>query len=232
MGERTFFPSPIPSRFHRLRCYRSMFSGLRHKIRNIFLAGLLVILPISITFFLLQFLFTSVDNIFAPLIFKLFKIRIPGLGLTLTLLLIFLTGLFTTNIIGKKLVAVGETLLGKIPLVRKIYIAAKQVIEAIALPEKKAFSQVVLIEFPRKGVYSLGFVTGSSAQEIQAVTEASLMNVFVPTTPNPTSGFLMMVPKEDLTPLSLSVEDGVKLIVSGGIISPPNLLKAKGPKSL
>ncbi|MBI5183319.1 MAG: DUF502 domain-containing protein [Nitrospinae bacterium] len=206
-----------------------MFKRLKYRIRNIFIAGLLVILPIGITYFILSFLFNNIDSLLSPILTRLLIFiglplrpgyRIPGLGLMATILIIFIVGLLTTNIFGRKLVKFGELILEKIPVVRSVYTGAKQVINTIAHTDKKAFRQVVMVEFPRKGVYSIGFVTGETKGEVQDLTKEEVVNVFLPTTPNPTSGFLLFAPRNEITPLSMTVEDGLKLIISGGIVTP------------
>jgi len=197
-----------------------MFRRLRNKIRNIFLAGILVIIPMSIPIFLFSFIFTRLDRIFSPLFKTLLGYNIPGLGLSMTVLIIFLAGLIATNFVGKKLVSLGEHLLNKIPLVRNIYQIAKQFLETITVPDRNSFRQVVLVQYPRKGIYSLGFITCDNQWEAQEATNEDLVNVFIPVTPNPTSGRLIIVPRDELIPLSISVEEGIKMVVSGGAVVP------------
>lgn len=204
--------------------------GIRIKIRNIFFAGLLVILPIYITIVIISFFFNKIDNILAPAISRLLirfggfapttEYTIHGLGFIATLVIIFLIGLLTKNMIGRRLVKLGENIVEKTPFARSIYTGAKQVLETIASTDKTAFKQVILVEFPRKGIYSLGFVTCEAKGEIQDMTTEEVVNVFIPTTPNPTSGFLLFVSKREIMPLSMTVEDAIKLIISGGILTP------------
>jgi len=210
-----------------------LLGKLRSRIRNIFIAGLLVTLPITITLYILVFLFRWVDSLFSPLIFKILQIpqvpalawlaehNIPGLGVVVTVVLIFFVGLFTKNIVGRRLVASSEELVARIPVARTIYAGAKQVLESIAMPGSKAFKQVVMIEYPRKGIYTLGFLTREGSGEPEAKVRENLVHVFIPTTPNPTSGFLLLIPNKEIVRLDMSVEDAVKLIVSGGILVPP-----------
>lgn len=206
-----------------------LFSNIRYKLRNLFIAGLLVTLPISITFFILTFLFTKLDSLLSPFFVKFFiliglPLREgqfgPGLGFAATILIIFFTGLITKNIIGKKLFHLGEVLVEKIPIARSIYSGAKQIIETVTKSPVDTFNKVVMIEYPRKGLFSLGFVTCEARGEIQEISDEYVVNVFVPTTPNPTSGLLVFVAKKELIPLSMSVEEGIKLVVSGGIVTP------------
>lgn len=215
-----------------------MLSNIRHKLRNLFIAGLLVTLPISITFFILTFLFTKLDSLLSPIFVRVFSLIGfplregqfgPGLGFAATILIIFLTGLITKNIIGKKLFNLGEVLVEKIPLARSIYSGAKQIIETVTKSPVDTFNKVVMIEYPRKGLFSIGFITCESRGEIQEITDEFVVNVFVPTTPNPTSGILVFVAKKEVIPLSMTVEEGIKLVVSGGIVTP--LEKNDSPKA-
>ena len=138
-----------------------------------------------------------------------------------SLAVIISTGLFAANYVGKKLIGFGERIVVRIPLVRSIYLTVKQIVDAFMHGGKNmAFKRVVLIEYPRKGIYSIGFITAESNGEVQAKTKENVMSVFLPTTPNPTSGYLLFVPREDVVVLDMSVEDGLKLVVSGGIIAP------------
>ncbi len=213
-----------------------MFKNFQRRLRNIFITGLLVTLPIAFTIFILNFLFRTLDNSLSPIFTQLLiavgapikeGYRIPGLGVVMVILVIFLIGVFTKNIFGATLVKGWERLVERIPVVRTIYTGAKQVVTTIAQTDTKAFSKVVMVEFPRKGIYSLGFVTNDTRGEVQVLTEENLVNVFIPTTPNPTSGFLVFVAEEDLTELTMTVEEGLKFIISVGIVTPvydPNKL--------
>jgi uncharacterized membrane protein len=149
------------------------------------------------------------------------QIRIPGLGLILVVILVFVVGLLTRNFIGRKIVHLGENIVDRIPLVRVLYTGVKQLLEPLFLQKTNAFKKVALIEYPRRGVHVIGFVTGESKGEVQNKTSKDMMNVFVPTTPNPTSGFYILIPEDELVYLNMSVEDAFKLIISGGIVSPP-----------
>lgn len=203
-----------------------MIRVLKHKIRNIFITGILVTLPIMVTFFFIRVLFRLIDGIFGPTVNQLLTAAglhfiIPGIGFLLTILIIFAVGLVSTSVIGKKLFEKFEKFLDGIPLVKSIYSGAKQVIHTVATANKAAFSRVVLVQFPKNGIYSIGFVTSEAQGEVQEVTKESVINVFIPTVPNPTTGFFLMIPKEDIIPLDMSIEDGIKLIMSGGIVTPP-----------
>ena len=204
-------------------------TGFKRRVRNIFITGLLVTLPIAFTIFILNFLFKTLDNWLSPSITKLLILagapiledfRVPGLGVAATVFIIFLVGVLTKNIFGAKLVQLGEMIVEKIPIVRNIYTGAKQVVTTIAHTDTNAFNRVVLIEFPRKGIHAMGFVTSETKGEVQALTDGDVVSVFVPTTPNPTSALLVFLPQNDIIDLTMSVEDGIKLIISCGIVTP------------
>ena len=208
-----------------------MFKKLQRRIRNIFITGLLITLPIALTYFILQFLFKNLDAL-SPVFTKILidmgapipeGYRIPALGLVITLFIVLAVGWFTTNFFGKQMINLGESLVGKIPFVRKIYKGSKQVVQTIAHADTTAFRKVVLLEFPRRGMLAIGFVTGSARGEVQEYTREDVLNVFVPTMPNPTSGFLVFAPPEDLTEIDMSIEDGIKYVVSGGIVDTEGL---------
>lgn len=197
-----------------------MWTSFRHAIRNKFIAGVVIVLPIGITGVLLQMMFTWLDGFFAPLAFRLTDRRIPGLGIISTVIIVFGVGLLATNIVGRAFVSSGEYFVSRIPLIRSVYYATKQFLETLTVSQRQAFTQVVLIEYPKKESYTLGFVTAEPIEEIQEHIAEPLLNIFVATTPNPTTGFLLLVPRENIRFLPISVEDGIKMIVSGGIIHP------------
>ncbi|GAK55415.1 hypothetical protein U27_02248 [Candidatus Vecturithrix granuli] len=182
---------------------------------------MVIVLPIGITGVLLQMMFIWLDGFFAPLAFRLTERRIPGLGIISTMIIMFGVGLLATNIVGRAFVSSGEYFVSRIPLIRSVYYGAKQFLETLTAEQRRAFTQVVLIEYPKKGSYTLGFVTAEPIEEIQKHVAEPLFNIFVATTPNPTTGFLLLVPQKDVRILPISVEDGIKMIVSGGIIHPP-----------
>jgi uncharacterized membrane protein len=199
---------------------------LRTSLKNYFLTGLLVILPIFITVYIILSLIRAMDAIlkYIPAEYlpeTYLQIHIPGLGLILVVILVFVVGLLTRNFIGRKIVKLGENIVDRIPLVRVLYTGVKQLLEPLFLQKTNAFKRVALIEYPRRGVHVIGFVTGESKGEVQSKTSKDMMNVFVPTTPNPTSGFYILIPEDEVVYLNMSVEDAFKLIISGGIVSPP-----------
>lgn len=192
---------------------------MRH-IRKVFLTGLLILLPLVITIYILFFTFNLIDSILAGFIRMVVGYPLPGLGLILTILLVMLVGLVATNILGKRFILFCEGCVNRIPLVKTVYGAVKQIIEAFSLQNNSAFQRVALVEYPRRGTYAIGFITGECSGEVQEKTAEEVINVFVPTTPNPTSGMLLLVPKRDVIPLDMSVEDGLKLLISGGVVVP------------
>jgi uncharacterized membrane protein len=205
---------------------------MRRKIKNVFLAGFAVAIPIGVTIYILFFLIAIMDSFLAVLPKgwhpdELLGFRMPGLGLIFTLLLIFLVGLVARSWFGGRMVATGERLFNKIPLVRNIYQATKQLVDALFGGKARNFRKVVLIEFPRKGVYTLAFVTGHVAGEPGDKAAAGYLNIFVPTTPNPTSGYYLMVPEEDVIGMDMTVEDAFKMIISGGLVVPKEKEKTK-----
>jgi len=217
-----------------------VFKNFRRRIRNVFITGLLITLPIALTWFILQFLlnnFDALSPVFTNILIQLGApipegYRIPFLGLVVTLLIVLIVGWLTTNFFGKKVFQIGELLIEKIPFVRRIYKGSKQVVSSIAEADTSAFRKVVLIEFPRRGLLAIGFVTGESRGEVQELTRENMLNVFVPTMPNPTSGFLIFSPLEELTEVSMTIEEGIKYVVSGGLVTPPvlKIIEAKGLK--
>ncbi len=200
------------------------------RIGETFLAGIAVVLPIWITYLIVvEFLLAGVDGILAPVFVRIFGVRIYGLGVVATLLLVLTVGALTRNMVGRRLVGLGERVLLKIPVVKNVYAGSKQFLDAFTVPGKSAFRQVVQVPFPREGVYAIGFVASAPAPGWNGDGEPTV-NVFIPTAPNPTSGYVIMVPQRDLVPLPISVEEGLKLVVSGGIIMPPAM--QRGPSRI
>lgn len=191
------------------------------KLKKYFITGIFAILPLAATVFTLNWLFTVTDDFAGDFVALFTGTRIKGLGFLTVIILVFLAGLFTTNVLGRQLLAYGEALITRMPIAGVIYRTVKQILDAFSREDKNAFQRVVMLEYPRKGIYALAFVTGTSKGEVQEKTSETVINVFLPTTPNPTSGFLLMVPEEDLIYMDMSVEDGIKMIISGGVITPP-----------
>ena len=199
-------------------------------MKKIFTTGFLTILPLAITVYVFYLVFSFLDNLIGGLIKAVFDYDIPGIGFAAGLLLIMLVGFIASNIIGSRLINYSDMLLQRLPLAKGIYTSAKQIIDAFTVQGKNAFQKVVLLEYPRKGLYVIGFVTGSSKGEIQQKTHAETLNVFVPTTPNPTSGMLILAPRHEVIELDMTVEEGMKVIVSGGLFSPSGETKIALPE--
>jgi uncharacterized membrane protein len=194
-------------------------------LRRYLIAGLLVWLPIVVTVLILKFLIDVVDQtlLLLPAVLQpeiLIGFRIPGLGFLLSGVVLLVTGMVVTNLLGRNMVKVWESLLARIPVVRAIYSASKQLTETLFSGSGKSFRKVVLVRYPHPGLWSLAFLTGDGMAEANRKTGRNLVNIFVPTTPNPTSGFFLMVPREDMIELDMPVDVGIKLILSAGAVSP------------
>ena len=173
--------------------------------------------PLALTISILRFLFNFLDGITAPLL-KSIEVNIPGLGLLLTLILIYILGLIVTNVVGKRLFSWGEKIVTSIPLIKPIYSTIKQITGAFSGASVKSFREVIFIQYPRKGLWTLAFVTNDSKAE----DGSEFYHLFVPTTPNPTSGVYIILPKKDTIESDMTVEDGLKSIISGGVLAPKN----------
>ncbi len=196
------------------------------KLKQIFLTGMAVTIPFGLTVYILVFLMSLMDGLLSIIPARLHPdqilgFHIPGLGVIFTLVLILVMGLTTRSILGRRFLLWGEALVYRIPLVRGIYQALKQIVHAMMSTKGESFKRVVLVEFPRKGLYTVAFVTGIASGEVQEKTQERCINLFIPTTPNPTSGFYMMVSEREVIRLDMSVEEAFKLIMSGGIVTPP-----------
>lgn len=190
------------------------------------IAGLLVWVPLGITFLVIRALVGVMDRtlLLLPPEWRpeaLLGFPVPGLGIVLSVLIVLLTGMVVANLLGRKLVEGWESLLNRIPLVRSIYSSVKQILETLFVSGGKSFRKVLLIEYPRRGIWTLAFQTGNGADEVHDKSGHQLVTVFVPTTPNPTSGFIIMLPEDEIIELDMSVEDGLKLIMSLGVVAPP-----------
>jgi len=197
-------------------------------IRSYLLAGLVVWLPVLATFLILRFIVDLLDRTIAllPNAYQpetLIGINVPGLGVILSLTVLLTTGILATNFLGQKLVFWSERLLDKIPLVRSIYNSSKQVIQAVFSSNSQAFRKVLLVEYPRKGAWSVAFQTSTAQQLDKKLGEEPMISVFIPTTPNPTSGFLLMVPESSVVELSMTIDEALKFIISLGVMNPKSL---------
>lgn len=202
-----------------------------HHLRRYLIAGLLLWLPLGVTVLVIRLLVGTMDQTLLLLPERLrpdalFGFHIPGLGLVLAVSVVLLTGMLVANLFGRRLLTLWERLLSRIPLVRSIYMAVKQLAETMFSGGGQSFRKVLLIEYPRRGLWTLAFQTGTGAGEAQQKTGREVVNVYVPTTPNPTSGFFLMVPREDVVELDMSVDDGLKMIISMGVVV-PNRAKAE-----
>lgn len=191
------------------------------KIRHWFISGLLALVPIVVTIYIVVFFMKVFDNFLGRYVTLILRRPIPGVGFITGIIFIFLAGFVVTNVIGQRLIRLGERILMKVPVIPKIYFGAKQVVEAFTANNgTKAFEKVVLVEYPRAGTYAVGFISGVTEGEIQEKTSKKMINVFIPTTPNPTSGVLILVPEDEVIHLKMTIEDGFKFIVSGGVVVP------------
>lgn len=192
------------------------------------IAGLLVWLPLGVTIAVIKFLVDLFDQslLLIPAKYRpeaLLGVDIPGIGVLLSFTLILVTGVFVANFLGSKIVGLWESFLSRIPLVRSIYNAVKQIAEAVFGSGDKTFEKVYLIEYPRKGLWTLAFQTSTQQGEAQQKTQmGDVVNLFVPTTPNPTSGFFIMASRQEIVELQLNVDDALKMVISGGVVVPDN----------
>ena len=195
------------------------------RLGKVFINGLVTLLPITITFGLLSFSFSLLKSWLAPLArIDIPFVTIPHAEIVLIVVVVFLAGLFLKTLIARSLVEVFEKIIDKMPIVSPIYTGIKQLVHAFSPSDNVSFKQVVLVEFPRQGVYSLGFLTAEITYSI-ANQQQPMYNVFVPTTPNPTTGFFLIITKDEFVPIDLTTQEAMALIISGGIIQPERFKK-------
>jgi uncharacterized membrane protein len=192
-------------------------------------AGLLILAPVALTGAVLYFVFNFMDQIFAPLVDRALGVHIPGLGLVTTLLVILILGWLSTNVVGRSILQLFERIICRIPVAKSVYSATKGVLEAVSQDQREAFKRVVLIEYPKENLFALAFVTRTAQWPSVADRTKDLLLVFVPTTPNPTSGFLLLVPRTEAIDLPMSVEEGIRMVISGGILVPRLEDRKMGP---
>ena len=195
------------------------------RFRRYLTAGLLVWVPLGVTLLIINFLVGMVDRtlLLLPLAWRpdaLLGVHIPGVGVVLVLAVVLITGVIAANFLGQRLVALGELVVARIPLVRSIYSGVKQLLETVVASRGDSFRKVALVEYPRTGAWTVAFVTGEGEDEARLKTGRDLVHIYVPTTPNPTSGFFLMVPRQDLIELEMSVDEGLKMILSVGAVVP------------
>ena len=217
------------ARYKKVKFSKSSFMG---RIRGYFLTGLLVLSPIVLTIFIFYWLFTRIDGLLrqyvSELLFKAIGVdfinrSIPGIGVLSILILIILTGAIARNYFGNRILSLGSQIVSRIPIINRIYITLQQISEAFFSERSEVFKRAVLIEYPRKGIYSIGFITQDTRGVVQTSLKKDVVSVFLPTTPNPTSGYLLFVPKTDVIELSTTVEEALKLVISGGSIIPKEI---------
>lgn len=210
---------------------KSLGRQFMETVRRMFISGIIVTVPIIVTVIVLTFLFEQVDGILEPIVRRLLGYSIPGMGLLATILLIMLAGLIARNVVGSRLFSFGELLFVRTPLVRAVYSAAKQLVEAVTLPSRKVFDRAVLIEYPRKGMYAIGFAAARTRVSTGPIS-GEMIAVFIPSTPTPVTGFVVMVPKDEVYEIDASTEEIIKALVSGGIATPPVLNPAQRPRDV
>jgi|SRR5688500_17411392 len=213
-------------------------SRARIRLRNYFLTGIVVAAPIGITIYLTWAFIHWVDQKVKPLIPAVYNpdtylpFSLPGVGLLFAIVMLTLLGFLTASLVGRSVVAFGEQLLDRVPLVRNLYRGLRQLFQTVLSQSSRSFQKVALVEYPRKGVWRVGFVATSAKGEVGTRLAADdVMAIFVPNTPNVTAGFLVYVPRRDVTILDMSVEEGAKMIISGGLVAPryPGLVEAPAP---
>ncbi|MDY6910944.1 MAG: DUF502 domain-containing protein [Chloroflexota bacterium] len=193
----------------------SRFRRFRRTLENHFITGLLVFIPVFVTAWLLYWAFNTIDDILQPVVERIFGRHIEGIGFACTILLILVLGTAVSNFIGRRLFRYGEAMLARIPVVSQLYQGIKQIVDSFSPKGTSNFLEVVLLEFPRKGIYTPGLVTNRIVDE----SGKTLLNIYVPTAPNPTSGFLQIVPEDEITHTSMSVDDALKMVISAGKVS-------------
>ncbi|MFQ5652004.1 MAG: DUF502 domain-containing protein [bacterium] len=203
--------------------------GFGRKIRAYFFTGLVVLVPLVLTTYIIWNLFLAIDGILRQVVSDLLqeqfgvtfaKKQIPGIGFVTLVLIIITTGILARNYFGRTIVSFGERIVQRIPLINRVYGAIKQISQAFFASQREVFKKAVLFEYPRKGIYSIGFYTQDTRGPVQESLETDMVSIFLPTTPNPTSGFLLFVPKTDIIELNLTIEEALKLVISGGAVVP------------
>lgn len=205
-----------------------MVKSLINLLKRYFLAGVLIVVPIILTWLVIQFLFETIDGLLAPVITQLLGYYWHGLGLLITVLIILLAGILTRNVMGAALHKLVETVLARLPFVSPIYSSAKQLLEAVTIPSKGSFKEVVLVEYPRKGAYAIGLVTG----RMEILAEGKLRQfiaVLIPSTPTPFSGMAILFTESDIIRVEMTVEEALKFLVSGGVVSPQTIQEKAVP---
>ena len=216
-----------------------MLSKIREALRRYFVAGILLFAPIGITIWATAWIIRTLDDLLLPYVLRLL---FPGIddpprlflvGAVFTLLVIILLGVVARHLFGAELVRIWEGLLARVPIARNIYGGVKQLVEAMMRADRgERFNRVVLVEYPRKGVFALAFTTGPARGAVQAALQQNMVNCFVPTTPNPTSGFYLLIPEEEIRPVDLTVEEAFKIVMSAGLVTPETLSALEPPREM
>ena len=201
----------------------SILGYIKNSIKRYFLSGILVIVPLIITYVVLRFFLSAIDGILSPLLIRYLGYDVPGLGIVITIIIVFVAGILTRGVLGRGAVSIWERFLSSLPLVRTIYSAAKQLLISVAEPKESMFQRVVIIPYPRLGMYCFAFAANEVVLDSFGVI-GDYVAVFIPSTPTPFTGFLVMVKKDEVYPTNISVEEAVKYIVSGGIVVPEVML--------
>lgn len=206
-----------------------------HPMKKYLITGLLIWIPLAITIWVLQLIVGTMDHsldLLPPMLqpATLLGFKIPGLGALLTLLVVIATGIFASNILGQRLVLMWERMLGRIPVVKSIYTGVKQVSDTLFSPGGQAFRKALLVQYPREGSWTIAFMTGRPGGDIAHQLKDDYVSVYVPTTPNPTSGFLLMMPRNEVIELDMSVDEALKYVISMGVV-PPRKIRKKSDQS-
>lgn len=194
-------------------------------MKKYLIAGLLVWMPLGITFLVVRAIVDFLDRtlLLLPYAYQpdtIIGFHVPGFGVLLAVVMVLTTGMIVANLLGRRIVSAWESLLARIPVVRNLYAGIKQILEAVLANDGKSFRKVLLVEYPRKGVWSLAFMTSSDLGEVQEKTAGDVISIFIPTTPNPTSGFVLMVQRSEVIEMDMTVEEGLKMIISMGVVVP------------
>jgi uncharacterized membrane protein len=199
-----------------MRVSLAFIKRVGRKLRGHFFAGVFITFPLGLTVWAFVWAFNEIDGWLQPIIERIFGYTIPGVGFGITLVAIYLIGVIASNVFGRKLIGYGESAMGRIPVARYLYNGTRQILQSFSAPADTGFMQVVLAEFPRKGTRTIGFITNEVSDE----SGRKLLNVFIPTAPNPTSGFLQILREEEIIRTDISVDAALKMVVSGGRMSP------------
>lgn len=205
---------------------QSFWFRLRHRLENRLIAGILIVVPLWVTYVALKFFFKSLDSFFAPILKKFLPFTVPGMGFILLLVFLYLVGLVAANIMGRSLINLWESILNRIPFVKNIYNATKQLIQTMSVSKSLGFQKVVFVEYPRKDVMTIGFVTNTVRFEKE---KKKFFNVFIPNPPNPATGVVVIVPEDEVTDANMTIEEALRFVLSVGIVMPSQY--TKGPES-